>query len=70
MTTAMQIVLKVQTLPEDQLQQVLEFIDKLPPTPSPPRVELYGLLKGYDITDEEIAEARREMWGNSPGDDF
>jgi hypothetical protein len=70
MTTTMQIMLKLPGLSEEQQRQVLAYIDKLLPAPSPPRVELYGLLKGYDITDEEIAEARREMWGNSPGEDF
>jgi hypothetical protein len=70
MTTAMQVMLKLQGLPDDQQRQVLEFIEKLP-LPSPqPRVKLHGLLKGHDITDEEIAEARREMWDNSPGEDF
>jgi hypothetical protein len=70
MTIAMQVMLKLQALPEEQQRRVLEFIEKLPPAPPQPRVELRGLLKGYDITDEEIAEARREMWGNSPGEDF
>ncbi len=34
--------------------------------------ELRGLWKGmgFDISDEDIAEARREMWGNFPRDDF
>lgn len=70
MTTVTQIMLKVQTLPEDQQQQVLDFIDKLPPPPPQAHVPLHGLLAGYDISDEEIAEARREMWGNSPGEDY
>ncbi|MGH7173488.1 MAG: hypothetical protein ACRELF_17050 [Gemmataceae bacterium] len=70
MTTAMQIMLKLQELPEEQQRLVLEFLDKLLPVPKPPRVDLYGLWKGYNTTEEEIAEARREMWGNSPGDDY
>jgi hypothetical protein len=29
-----------------------------------PRKSLCGLWRGLDITEEEIAEARREMWAN------
>ena len=35
-----------------------------------PRESLYGLWKGLNITDEDIAEARREMWGNFPREDI
>jgi hypothetical protein len=31
-------------------------------------VKLEGLLEGYDFSPEFIAEARRGMWGNFPGD--
>jgi hypothetical protein len=31
-----------------------------------PRKSLRGLWRGLDITAEEIAEARREMWGGLP----
>jgi hypothetical protein len=34
-----------------------------------PRKSLRGLWKGLDITEEEIAEARREMWGSFPRED-
>lgn len=33
---------------------------------SVPRTPLGGLWKDLDITDEDIAEVRAEMWGNSP----
>lgn len=69
MTIATQVVLKLQTLPEEQQRQVLEFIEQLPPAPQQPRIGLYGLFQGFDTTEEEIAEARREMWGNSPPED-
>lgn len=34
-----------------------------------PRKSLRGLWKGLDITDEDIAEARREMWAGFPRKD-
>ena len=70
MTIATQVILKLQTLPEDQQRQVLEFIEQLPSRPPPARTPLYGLFKGFDTTEEEIAEARREMWGKFPREDF
>ena len=35
-----------------------------------PRKSLRGLWQGLDITEEDIAEARREMWGNFPREDI
>jgi hypothetical protein len=35
-----------------------------------PRKPLRGLWQGLDITEEDIAEARREMWGNFPREDI
>jgi hypothetical protein len=35
-----------------------------------PRKSLRGLWRGLDTTEEEIAEARREMWGNFPREDI
>jgi len=35
-----------------------------------PRKSLRGLWRGLDITEEDIAEARREMWGNFPREDI
>ena len=35
-----------------------------------PRKSLRGLWRGLDITEEEITEARREMWGNFPREDI
>lgn len=70
MTVATQVILKLQALPEEQQQQVLEFIEQLPPKPRPPLIDPRGMFAGYDTTEEDIAEARREMWGNSPGEDY
>jgi hypothetical protein len=35
-----------------------------------PRKSLRGLWRGLDITEEEIAEVRREMWSNFPREDI
>jgi hypothetical protein len=35
-----------------------------------PRKSLRGLWRGLDITEEDIAEARREMWGRFPREDI
>ena len=35
-----------------------------------PRKSLRGLWRGLNITEEEIAEARREMWSNFPRGDI
>jgi hypothetical protein len=69
MSTATRLVLKLKHLTEEQQQRVIEFIDQLPASlPNSPR-PLYGLFKGYDTTEEDIAEARREMWGRFSHED-
>lgn len=35
-----------------------------------PRKSLLGLWQGLGITEEEIEEARREMWGGFPREDI
>ena len=35
-----------------------------------PHKSLRGLWRGLDITEEDIAEARREMWGRFPREDI
>ena len=35
-----------------------------------PRKSLRGLWRGLDIAEEEIAEARREMWGSFSREDL
>lgn len=35
-----------------------------------PRRSLYGIWKGVDVSDEDIAEVRREMWKNFPHEDI
>jgi len=67
------IVAGLRSLPVDKKQEVLDFVEFLarrsasPKTPASPE----GLWADLDITlsAEDIAEARREMWGNFPRDD-
>ena len=65
-----QIIATLDTLPPEGLQEVLRFLDYLrykflrreeQHTPYQP-VALGGLWKGVEITEEDIAEIRREMW--------
>lgn len=35
-----------------------------------PRKSLRGLWRGPDITDEDLSEVRREMWGSFPREDI
>ena len=65
------------TLPEEALAEVMSFVEfqrfKLMPSesPSPPYLPtpMGGLWKGTRITAEDIAEARREMWGRFADDE-
>jgi hypothetical protein len=63
---------KLRELPPDKQQTVLEFVESLQHNgaPAKPLRGFEGLLEDYNvqITDEDIAEARREMWGNFPRD--
>jgi hypothetical protein len=72
MTIEQAIVEKVRTLPVERQLEVLDFAEFLrqKTAPKPPRRRLMGLFADLkiDITEEDIAEARREMWGNFPRD--
>ena len=67
-----QVVAFLDTLPEEALAEVATFLDYLqykldqhsPQQPPYKPVALSGLWEGVTITDEDIAEVRREMWGN------
>jgi hypothetical protein len=70
-----QIVLeRLRALPPEKQQEVLDFAEFLhhKTLPKQPRRSLLGLWAdlGVKITDEDIAEARREMWGNFPREDI
>lgn len=63
------VIEKLRALPVERQQEVLDFVEFLErKTTTPrPRRSLEGLWAdlGIELTEEDIAEARREMWGNS-----
>jgi hypothetical protein len=73
MTIEQQVVEKLRDLPPEKQQEVLDFVDFLKAKngdPKKPLRSLRGLRADLNIhiTEEDIAEARREMWGNFPRD--
>lgn len=65
------VIEKLRLLPPEKQQEVLEFAESLQQkiTSQYPRRSLKGLwadLSIDEITEEEIAQARQEMWGNFP----
>lgn len=65
---------RLRGLPPEKQQEVLDFVEFLyhKSSPKQPRRSLMGLWAdlGVKITEEDIAEARREMWGNFPREDI
>jgi hypothetical protein len=67
-----QVVAVLDTLPEETLAEVATFLEYLqyrldqhtPQQPPYKPVALGGLWEGVTITEEDIAEVRREMWGD------
>ena len=72
MTIEQTLVEKVRTLSVEKQLEVLDFAEFLrqKSTPKSPRRRLMGLFADLkiDITEEDIAEVRREMWANFPRD--
>ncbi len=72
MTIEEQVVEKLRDLPPEKQKEVLEFVDALKENAGTrkPRRSLLGLWADLNvhITEQDIAEARREMWGNFPRD--
>jgi phage-related protein len=64
---------KLQTLSPDKQAEVLNFIESLSQLnkPEQSRQSLKGIWAGLtNISEEDIAEARRELWANFSSDDF
>jgi hypothetical protein len=72
MTIEQQVLEKLRDLPPDKQKEVLDFVDQLKEgkAPKKPLKSLLGLWAdlNFHVTEEDIAEARREMWGNFPRD--
>ena len=70
MTIEQELLEKLRALSSDKQQEVLKFVQSLSKSESPrkPLRSLEGLWADLNIqiTGEDIAEARREMWGNFP----
>ena len=66
------LVAKLRELPLDKQQEVVDFADFLASKPRRPLTNMRGLWKDLDvsISEEDIAEARKEMWGNFPREEF
>jgi Protein of unknown function (DUF2281) len=71
-TLEQQVLEKLRDLPPEKQKEVLDFVESLKDKngATTPRRSLRGLWKdlNIEITEEDIAEARREMWGNFPRD--
>jgi hypothetical protein len=63
-----ELVSKIRELPPEKQQEVLDFARFLGSKEERPLRSMEGLLagKGIDISEEDIAELRREMWSNFP----
>lgn len=70
MTIEQQVVKERRDLTPEKQKEVLEFVDSLKKQAGPkkPLRSLPGLWADLNIliTEEDIAQARREMWGNFP----
>jgi hypothetical protein len=68
------VIQKILSLTPDQQREVMEFVETLQKTSAQPRRRrsLMGLFSDLNIhiSEEDIAEARREMWGNFPREDI
>ena len=68
------LIATLRELPPEKQREVLDFANFLAAKPPARRKakSIRGLWKGMgvDISEEDIAEARKEMWGNFPREEF
>lgn len=66
------LVAKLRELPADKQQEVLDFASFLGTKAKRPRKSSYGLWKGLgiSISEEDIVQARKEMWGNVTSEQY
>ena len=64
------VVERLRALPPDKQREVLDFVEELQHRTAPPRARrsLRGLWADLvaEVTDEDLAAARLEMWGDFP----
>ncbi|MBA4122965.1 MAG: DUF2281 domain-containing protein [Acidobacteria bacterium] len=74
MTSEEVLLEKIKVLPPDLKQEAIHFVEFLQTKiqKKTPRVSLEGIWADLDvnITEEDITEARKEMWGNFPREHF
>lgn len=74
MTTEEILVEKIKVLPVNRQQELLDFAEFLEQKEAgrKPRRNLYGVLSdlNVNITEEDIKEVRKEMYGNFPREHF
>jgi hypothetical protein len=71
MTVEQQVLEKLRELPLQKQEEVLAYISRLQEkTRRRPRRSLAGLWAdlGVNVSEEDICQARQEMWGNFPRD--
>jgi hypothetical protein len=70
MTVEQQVLEKLRGLPPQKQVEVLAYISRLQENTDQPRRSLSGLWAdlGVNVSEKDISEARREMWGNFPRD--
>ena len=71
MTIEEQVIERLRELSHDKQREVLEFVEALKQrNGSGPRRSLLGLWAdlNFEITEDDIAQSRREMWGSFPRD--
>jgi hypothetical protein len=71
MTTWELIAERAKKLPPEKQQEVLDFVEFIHLRVARPRKlhDLEGLWQGFDVSPEDVEEARREMWGRFSLDD-
>ncbi|HLI82748.1 MAG TPA: hypothetical protein VKV17_02460 [Bryobacteraceae bacterium] len=72
MTIEEVILEKVRALPPAKKAEVLQFISGLETAARPPFRSPKGILSdlSFTVTEEDFAEARREMWSGFPRNDI
>jgi len=66
------VVATLRELPPEQQQEVLDFASFLGTKSKRSLKSMYGIWKdlGVSVSDEDIAESRKEMWGSFPREQF